>query len=319
MFIKSRKSSGFTLVELMIATTISLLVIVAAVSIYISIKNQYAKYSNKHEINTKKLLVEQIFSNSISQIGYSSNYIDKPKLDNTSDNYNDIFSQYGALSVGRLPVKNVISISAILENDFSSCITSQGCFQDNTDFLMIQKSTKSTTLSEVSSNNAIKLNNFYDGSLAVDNFNLNDYAVLCNVDFCQLNKVANLSNNLLETANRVDNSFYKNDYAGIYVLEIYYIKDSKRLDVDGNKVYSLYKYVKNGSSAGSSYELVSDVSNLEIFYATDSDIDTTNGNIAWKRAPDLTYSIDNGNLKGIRIDFNIDGEPFSKVYVFNTN
>ena len=52
----------------MVSMVIAAIVMVMAIGIYIDMKKQYIKLSDKHEINTNQLLIKQIFYNAISHV-----------------------------------------------------------------------------------------------------------------------------------------------------------------------------------------------------------------------------------------------------------
>ncbi|MDE4996801.1 prepilin-type N-terminal cleavage/methylation domain-containing protein, partial [Francisella tularensis subsp. holarctica] len=59
------KAAGFTLPELMVSMVIAAIVMEMAIGIYIDMKKQYIKLSDKHKKNTNQLLIKQIFYNTI--------------------------------------------------------------------------------------------------------------------------------------------------------------------------------------------------------------------------------------------------------------
>ena len=106
------KVAGFTLPELMVSMVLASLVMAMALSIYFSMKKQYIKLNDRNQLNSKQLIVKQIFYNAIGNSGYGSMYgdISQIKIDNTGDNLGDLFGNTGVLSIGRSPILNINSL-----------------------------------------------------------------------------------------------------------------------------------------------------------------------------------------------------------------
>jgi hypothetical protein len=79
-------------------------------------------------------------------------------------------------------------------------------------------------------------------------------------------KVSAVLGDFVSTTQRVEEKFKEDDYIGKYILEIFYIADTNRIDKNGDPVYSLYEYVRQNSGEEMSYELGDDVSDLQIEY-----------------------------------------------------
>ncbi len=69
-----KRVAGFTLVELMVSMVIAALVMGMALNVYIDMKKQYMRLSERHEINTKQLMAKQIFYNAIGGAGFATKY-----------------------------------------------------------------------------------------------------------------------------------------------------------------------------------------------------------------------------------------------------
>lgn len=94
---RNNKAAGFTLPELMVSMVIAAIVMAMAIGIYIDMKKQYIKLSDKHKINTNQLLIKQIFYNTIGHSGFTTKYGDiyQQLVDNSGDNFGDIFGKMG--------------------------------------------------------------------------------------------------------------------------------------------------------------------------------------------------------------------------------
>ena len=99
------KCAGFSLPELMIAMVVASIVMGIAVGIYIDVKKQYIRLIDKHRINSDQLLIKQIFYNAIWQSGFTTKYGDiyQQLVDNSEDNFGDIFGKMGIVIIGKSP------------------------------------------------------------------------------------------------------------------------------------------------------------------------------------------------------------------------
>ena len=87
-----------------------------------------------------------------------------------------------------------------------------------------------------------------------------------------------------------------------------YIRNTGDKDSDDNYIYSLYAYVKEGASQGTSYELVRGIENLRVEYATIS-----GGSIVWNT---VNTNLELGSsYPAIKASFTIDGRVFSKIVI----
>ena len=295
-----RKFAGFTLPELMVSMVIAAIVMGMAINIYIDMKRQYTKLSAKHEINSNQLMVKQIFYNSIGHAGFTTKYGDmyQQLVDNSGDNFGDIFGKMGTITIGKAPLENIQGLPEGLTLPFETCQERKSheedlknmnidenilCAQKDTDFLIIQRSSLDSTLKTNSSNNIFKVNEFEKNIIPEKNITMNDYLVLCNASECELEKAAAVTGDFVSTTRRVDDKFKVGDYVGKYMLEVFYIAANGKKDKKGKPLYSLYEYIKQNFDDSSIYELVSDVSDMKIEYVLNSDIkqeaQALNGNL----------------------------------------
>lgn len=166
----------------MVAMVIAAIVMSMAIGIYIDMKKQYIKLIDKHRINSDQLLVKQILYNAIGQAGFTTKYgdIHQYLVDNSGDNFEDIFGKMGIITIGKAPEQNFKSLHKGLSMSTELCkermLNDEAlrnmninedihCVQPETDFLMIQRSSLDSTLKSNSSNNIFKVNEFQKDTL----------------------------------------------------------------------------------------------------------------------------------------------------------
>ena len=169
-----KRVAGFTLVELMVSMVIAALVMGMALNVYIDMKKQYMRLSERHEINTKQLMAKQIFYNAIGGAGFATKYGDmyQELVDNSGENFGDIFGKTGVITIGKAPALDMPSLPEGLRLDPELCAQKQKdeknlvsmnifnythCVKPESDFIMIQRASLSTSLKTNSSNNIFKL------------------------------------------------------------------------------------------------------------------------------------------------------------------
>ncbi|GAB4221785.1 MAG: prepilin-type N-terminal cleavage/methylation domain-containing protein [Francisella sp.] len=334
MMKNSKKNAGFTLPELMVSMVIAAIVMTMAISIYVDMKKQYIRLNDKHEINTNNLLIKQIFFNSISHAGFVTKYGDlyQQLVDNSGDNFGDIFGKMGIITIGKVPIQGVQSLPKGLTLSTNECkkrmLDDENlrnmninekiyCVQPGTDFLMIQRSTLDSTLKTNSSNNNFKINNFQKNVFPEKNLKPNDYLVLCNADECQLVKVASVGLNFISTTKLVEDKFKEGDYVGKYILEVFFVANSGKKDKSGKDIYSLYEYVKQNSDDSEVYELVDNVSDLKIEYILNSDIHQGNSNLNWRSIKNKPIKITSDKVAALKIYFKVSGKTASKIFLLD--
>ncbi|MED7818778.1 MULTISPECIES: PilW family protein [unclassified Francisella] len=295
------KISGFTLISLLISTAISMIVVAALITSYITVKNKYNLYKSKTEIETKELLVKNIVYDFVKDVGFACKfgYFNQDYYDSTSDSLDNFFYTSSMLRVGSLPLTVSNHIPGALESDCSG-----ECYQKGTDYIMVKKEDSHTEF------NTINALDTTLGVKSINNISTGDYLFLCNRNAINLVRVSSIN----EGTNTVGLSrapqsaeYYPGDYIGKYSLEILYIRDTGQKDDNGQSIYSLYVYIKDSASTGMSYELVRGVSDLQVEYAT-----VNGGNTTWNSITSDT-AIDTSAYPTLRVSFNVDGKSFSKI------
>lgn len=327
-----KKSLGFTLPELMVAMVVAAIVMGMAIGIYIDMKKQYIRLSDRHRINSDQLLIKQIFYNAIGQAGFTTKYGDmyQQLVDNSGDNFGDIFGKMGVITIGKAPAQNFESLPKGLSMSTELCNERMSndealrnmninenihCVQPKTDFLMIQRSSLDSTLKSNSSNNIFKVNEFQKNTLPEKDLSMNDYLVLCNSYECDLVKVGAVTYDFISTTMRVENKFKTGDYVGKYILEVFFVAATNKKDKHGNEVYSLYEYVKQNADDSQIYELISDVTDLKIEYVMNSDIQQGNAKINWRSLEKELVNIKSDSTAALKISFKVAGQATSKIYL----
>ncbi|AXA33572.1 PilW family protein [Francisella adeliensis] len=332
---KYKKIAGFTLPELMVSMVIAALVMGMALNIYIDMKNQYNKLDKKHQMNTKQLMIKQIFYNAIGGAGFASKYGDMYQglVDNSGDNFGDIFGKTGIITIGKSPITNMPSLPGDLKLDSEQCkqkqkdnknlesmsiYTELHCVQPKTDFIMIQRTTLDSSLKTNSSNNIFKLNEFRKDVSPEQDIKANDYLVLCNATECELEKVSAITGDFVSTSQRIEDKFKESDYVGKYILETFFIADTGRKDRYNKEIYALYEFVKQGPDDTSAYELIDGVSDLSIKYVFNKDIKQGDSTIKWQKIKDKLIIVRSDKIAALKLSFKVDGKEFSKIYLMGT-
>jgi len=327
-----RKLAGFTLPELMVSMVIAAIVMGMAVNIYIDMKRQYTRLSAKHEINSNQLMVKQILYNSIGHAGFVTKYGDmyQQLVDNSGDNFGDIFGKMGTITIGKAPLENIqglpkgltLSVEACKErkaqqDDLKNININENirCVQPGSDFLIIQRSSLDSTLKTNSSNNIFKVNEFEKNIIPEKDITMDDYVVLCNASECQLDKIGAVTGDFVSTLRRVGDKFKAGDYVGKYMLEVFYIATSDKKDKNGNSLYSLYEYVKQNFSDSSIYELVSDVSDMKIQYVLNSDIKEGTAQLRWQSLDKAPVKVRSDNIAALKVSFKVANQSTSKIFL----
>ncbi|MGQ4004938.1 prepilin-type N-terminal cleavage/methylation domain-containing protein [Francisellaceae bacterium CB300] len=327
-----KRVAGFTLVELMVSMVIAALVMGMALNVYIDMKKQYMRLSERHEINTKQLMAKQIFYNAIGGAGFATKYGDmyQELVDNSGENFGDIFGKTGVITIGKAPALDMPSLPEGLRLDPELCAQKQKdeknlvsmnifnythCVKPESDFIMIQRASLSTSLKTNSSNNIFKLNEFQKDTFPEKDVTANDYLVLCNAFECELEKVGAVTGDFVSTTQRIEDRFKQGDYAGKYILETFFVADSGRKDKKGKEVYSLYEYVKQNSESAMAYELIDGVSNLQVEYVLNSDIKEGSADIKWQKLKDKTVAVKSNKIAALRISVEVAGKTFNKIYL----
>ena len=298
---KKSRFRGFTLIGLLMSTAISMIVVAALISSYITVKNEYNSHKDKTEVEAKELLVKSIIYDFVKDVGFACKfgYFNQDYYDSTADSLDNYFTSNSAITIGPLPFPSGSSFSGALEKDCSG-----ECFQADTDYIMVKKEESHTELNAV---------NALDTKLSVNSISdisVGDYLLLCNKNSINLVKASsiNTSTNIVGLSRAPQSTdYYPGDYVGKYSLEILYIRDTGQKDKDGQGIYSLYVYIKGNSSTGKSYELVRGVQNMQVEYAT-----INNSNVIWNSISTDT-AIDTIGYSAIKVLFSIDGRHFSKV------
>ncbi|AEB27257.1 prepilin-type N-terminal cleavage/methylation domain protein [Francisella cf. novicida Fx1] len=290
---------GFTLVELMVAVTISAIVIVMAINIYFSAKQNYQKTKQGADQDIKALVTKKIFYDALINAGLSCKYGSKKQhyINKTTENQiNANFIYNGsAIRIGK--------ISEIIDLIQDSLGYNKGfLYQYDTNYIMVKSEKSFTSLASTPINLSLPL-------ATSQQWHSGDYLALCNNDYVDIVKVASIDKNKRKVNLVVApaNEFDRGDYVGKFSIQIFYIaathdpKDSQKI------IYSLYMYNREGSANAVTYPLVDGVSDLNVSYALiDKD------NLAWRDIATAT-DLDDLKTKALKISFKIDDKYFEKI------
>ena len=306
---KYKKNLGLTLIELLVATVISITVLTILIQSYIKIKQHYNSSANAISTEVKELTAKRLIPQAINSAGLACKfgYLAQTYHDRTGDSLDKFVTDNSAINVGKLPFAK----SSILPSGLESGCSGK-CYQKDTDYIMIKKEDSHTTLT--STNNLepyLKLK-------SINGLETGDYLALCNNQDINLVKISSIdkgSNIVNLTQSPTNSSYYPGDYVGKYTLEILYVRNTGEKDKNGNNIYSLYVYIKTGKTRGISYELIRGLSNLKIQYATKTNNNSTNNNsISW-HSVNGNIKINNLSYKALKISFTVNDKPFEQVII----
>ncbi|MBK2025597.1 PilW family protein [Francisella philomiragia] len=296
---RNRITWGFTLVELMVGITISIIVITMAVNIYISTKKSYNKAKLNTEQNIKIISAQKVLSDAIINAGLSCKYGDSHQtyVNRTGENPQEFKFLYDTSSVR---VGKISSIEGFLQQ---SLYTKQKfLYQPNTNYLMIKTDSSFSELTQKPLNLSLYLQDFQQ-------WQKGDYLALCNNDYIDIVKVLKTDNTTktIKLVSAPTNEFNKGDYVGKINIQIFYTAAVANLKNPGKYTYSLYMFVKSGDNNAVTYPLVEGVSNLKLAYAIlDKD------KLSWKEILQDT-NIDQIDAKALKISFQSNNQYYDKV------
>lgn len=253
-----RKYKGFTIVELLIASLLTIITVGISIEVYLAVKQDFQIEEMESKTLADSSQVKLAVSNAVLDAGFNCKYghFSWHDIENiTGDNV----PEFGDENTRSMPDIYVGRAGS------NSLVTLPNNAVDNTDYLLIQGVSASSTLTS----NAISETN----SLAVDNsfasqLETGDYVVMCGSIAYTLGKVSgqstsqngNLISPLLLT-NNLKWSVYSGDYIGRYLVTIYYIGTST--DTNGNATSSLFSYTKNNNTT-QTQEIMSGITDMQI-------------------------------------------------------
>ncbi len=247
-------NKGFTLVELLVATTISIFVITASITVFIDAKKHYSDINNATEQNVRALTVEEAISGSLLNVGYGCNAsADSLSYSDESGDNADMFAN-GPVSVGVLPFTSPLIAPNL---GIKQGCTGSLCAEADSNYIAIARD---NNVSEILSVNGV---NVSVGEIFANLLNINQYVVSCDASTAYLMKVANKSSSDIRM-NGDPSVISAGEYIGDYELIVYLIRGTGRLYDDGSVVNALYMYKQKSSGRAKLYELIDQVSNLKV-------------------------------------------------------
>ncbi|WP_052399157.1 hypothetical protein [Candidatus Francisella endociliophora] len=286
-----RKRLGLTLVELLIASTISIIAIGVSITIYASAKENYSVAANKNVSNITQLNIKKIILKAIRTAGLScghgftiTNYIDRT---------GDIISSNSFLLDGSsVRIGNVSFLGALSGQSEN--------YQANTDYIMVKTQTYESLLSQDIANTTIYAD-------SIDGVTGGDYIAVCNDSGVNLvkAKTINIDSNQIEIEQTPSNYFGAGDYIGKFQVHTYYIGSTDNIE-GGDPIYALYLNVNDGV-VSESYKLFDRVSDLEVYYATVNEQE-----VNWTHI-DSDIDIEQLGSPAIQVRFKVDMKEYKKT------
>ncbi|MED7787662.1 prepilin-type cleavage/methylation domain-containing protein [Francisella sp. 19X1-34] len=291
------------MVELLVAVTISVIVITMTINIYLSSKKIYKESKQKTSLDIRQLTTKKIFYDAVTNAGISCKYGFKNQqyINRTGENTTSFGFMYDSSPVR---VGNISSIGSFLQDSLKG--RSGSSYQPATDYIMIKNEDTFTSLKA----KPVNLNLYLDST---DQLERNDYLALCNNNDINLVRVVGVNKNYKKVRLAIAplSEYHKGDYAGKYSIQIFYIATNNNPNSSGKLNYSLYLYTKDGSNPGVSYPIVDGVSDLKISYSI-----LNRRSLHWR---EITRNVDLDDIKAkaLKVSFKINGKDFDKVILLS--
>lgn len=296
---RKKLQGGVTIVELLVALTVSVIVLSMAINIYLSYKKNYQKTKTIAQNDVKVLNVQKLLYDAIEKAGLSCKYGTQTQqyINRTTDNLNDLSF---LANKSRVRFGDVANIASYIRYTLPADIKEGIVYQSNTDYIMVKKEYLSAALESKPTSYTILTDKLL-------NVTKNDYLAICNNDQIDIVKATATIDNQIKLAAAPLSEYNRNDYVGKVGVDIYYIADTGKRDKLDNTIYGLFLYTKKGSELATSQLLIDGVSDLKVSYA-----DTYRQKMHWK------YIYKNKNIndidsKALRVTFKIKGKKFEKV------
>ncbi|MFC4892329.1 PilW family protein [Pseudofrancisella aestuarii] len=254
MFLKNK---GFTIVELLIASLLTIITVGISIEVYLAVKKDFQLEEMESKALADASEVRLALSNAVTNAGFDCKYghFSWHDIENiTGDNVPE-FGDENYRSIHDVYVDNVNGSTINLPDNAIA----------GTDYLLIQGASTSSTLTSnaTSGTNSLEVNNSFANQLEANN-----YVVICSSIAYTLAKVsdqtATENGRLISPITLTNNlkwSVYSGDYIGKYQATIYYIGSST--DADGSPTSSLFSYEKN-NVATEPQEIMSGISDMQI-------------------------------------------------------
>jgi prepilin-type N-terminal cleavage/methylation domain-containing protein len=298
MFKTNRLQKGVTLIEVLVAMTVSAIVMAMAISIFLSTKKSYQHTKTVAQDDVKVLNIQELLYNAITNAGLSCKYGTQTQkyINRTIENLNDLgfVANKSAVRFG-----DIASIGSYLK--YTLPVTSQGLlYQEGSDYIMVKNESLSASLDSKPTSYTLNVDHPLEPAA-------NDFLAICNDDEIDIVKVTASNDNQIKLAAAPLGDYNRGDYVGKLAVNIFYIADTGEKDKFGHSEDGLFLYTKNGSGLANSQLLVSGVSNLKISFAN-----TYRKKLRWKQIYKTT-DLEDVDSSALRITFKIKGKKFEKV------
>lgn len=296
--LSKKGQKGFTLVELMVAATISVIVVTMAVNIYLSVRRNFQDAKAKAVVDVKELTVKNTFYNAITNAGFSCKYGAKKQTytNRTGENLPDLGFMYDSSPVR---VGKISEIANFLEESLGRG-TQGTMYQPNTDYIMIKNEDVFRNLISKPINLSLYLE-------SVAQIGEGDYLALCNNDDVDIVRVTSVDDKKVDLGLAPSSEYHSGDYVGKYSIQVFYIAANPSQDDPKNVNYSLFMYLKDGSKVGVTYPIVDGVSDLELSYSI-----LNRKHLSWQDISKET-DLDDIKAKALKISFKIKDRQFEKI------
>ncbi|QLE79846.1 prepilin-type N-terminal cleavage/methylation domain-containing protein [Francisella sp. Scap27] len=298
MFKINRLQKGITLVEILVAMTVSAIVMTMAVSIFLSSKKNYQHTKTVAQNDVKVLNTQELLYNAITNAGLSCKYGTQTQryINRTTENLNDLNF---AVNKSAVRFGDIASIGSYLK--YTLPVKSQGLlYQEDSDYVMVKNESLSASLESKPTSYTLNVDNTLEPAA-------NDFLAICNDDEIDIVKATASNNNQIKLAAAPLGDYHRGDYVGKFAVNIFYIADTGEKDKLGHTIEGLFLYTKNGSGLANSQLLISGVSNLKVSFAN-----TYRNKLRWKQIYNTT-DLEDGDSSALRITFKIKGKKFEKV------
>ncbi|APC97686.1 hypothetical protein [Francisella frigiditurris] len=304
MFLKNK---GFTIVELLIASLITIITVGISVEVYLAAKKDFTL--NELELKTLASANETqvALSSAIVNAGFNSKYglFSWHDIENITEDSVPEFGHENNRIMPRIYIETVgdsISNSILPENAVAG-----------TDYILLQGSNIESTLTDntLSGSNELGVSNDFASQLAA-----NDYVIIGSAIAYTLGRVSSIADGKITLTNNLKWSVYSGDYIGRYQPTVYYIGNSSdpdgelRVDENGQQINSLFSFSKNNNST-QQLEIIDNISNMQI---TLHKLGTGNADSDWKEpsvfdTDEVRYRKNLFNqIDAMRIQLTINGE-----------
>lgn len=288
-----QSQKGYNLIQLMLSMTLGLIVVVMGVAVYQKMSRHYDRTVEVLEHHSQALAVNELLTRLVDQAGVHSRY-------GTQAWQQKIFSGEMQPTLFGLNYPMVYAQNFPLINDNYLNLA-----DPNSDILMLQVVDEVTYAHQVIlPSEAVEIDLDEGLDLA---FQKGRY-VLLGDGYKSLLAIAEEDANTEKLILKDPLAVGLNApimIASGYRIVILYIRNTERLDIQGQPIYALYQRIIYGPSRSTTQELVAGVTSMQVEVFLDGE---------WQRvSSDLPRSAWDGDIHGLRVSYQIDGKTYQSV------